>query len=94
MADHSPTHTPRGFQDHKDTYDGFVKGAVALTMICLFTCVALVAFRFMGSLNVFTGFAGIILGCIAVLIDLRSSGKWYVSGALLVLFGIFVAANV
>ena len=31
MADHSPTHTPRGFQDHKETYEGFVKGAVALT---------------------------------------------------------------
>ena len=27
MADHSPTHTPRGFQDHKDTYDGFLNGS-------------------------------------------------------------------
>ena len=40
-------------------------------------------------MNVLTGFGGIILGIIAVLIDLRSSGKWYVSGALLVLYGIF-----
>ena len=94
MADHSPTHTPRGFQDHKETYEGFLKGSVALTMVCLFTVVALVAFRFMPSLNVLTGFGGIILGIIAVLIDLRSGGKWYVSGALLVLYGIFVAANV
>jgi hypothetical protein len=94
MADHSPTHKPRGFQDHKDTYEGFVKGSVALTIICLFTLVALIAFRFMGSFNVFTGFAGLSLGIIAVLIDLRTSGKWYVSGVLLVLFGIFVAANV
>jgi hypothetical protein len=93
MADHTPSHTPRGFQDHKETYEGFVKGSVALTMVCLFTVVALVAFRFMGSLNVLTGFAGIILGIIAVLIDMRS-GKWYVSGALLVLYGVFVAANV
>ena len=94
MADHSPSHTPRGFQDHKDSYDGFIKGTVAISMICLFTLVALVAFRFMPSLNVLTGFGGIILGIIAVLIDLRSSGKWYVSGALLALFGLFVAANV
>jgi hypothetical protein len=94
MADHSSPHTPRGFQDHKETYDGFLKAAVGLTIVCLYVLVALCAFRFMPSLNVFTGFAGIILGLVAVLIDLRSGSKWYVSGALLVLFGIFVAANV
>jgi hypothetical protein len=94
MGDHSPTHTPRGLQDHKETYEGFLKGSVALTMVCLFVLVALCAFRFMDNWNVFTGFAGIILGILATLIDVRSGGKWYVSGALLVLFGIFVAANV
>jgi hypothetical protein len=94
MADHSPIHTPRGLKDHQDTYEGFLKASVGLTMVCLFVLVALCAFRFMPSLNVFTGFAGIILGIVAVLIDLRSGGKWYVSGALLVLYGIFVAANV
>ncbi len=94
MANHSPSHTPRGFQDHKETYEGFLKGSVALTMVCLFILVALCAFRFMDNWNVFTGFAGLILGIVATLIDVRSGGKWYVSGALLVLFGIFVAANV
>jgi hypothetical protein len=94
MADHSPSHTPRGFQDHKDTYEGFINGSVAIAIVCFFTLVALVAFRFMPSLNVFTGFAGLIAGIIAVIIDLRTGAKWYVSGALLVLFGIFVAANI
>lgn len=94
MADHSPTHTPRGLQDHKETYEGFLKGSVALTMVCLFILVALCAFRFMDNWNVFTGFAGLIIGIIATLIDVRSGGKWYVSGALLVLFGVFVAANI
>ncbi len=93
MADHSPTHTPRGLADHKDTYEGFLKGSVALSMVCLFVLVALVAFRFMPNWNVFTGFAGIIAGILAVIIDVRS-GSWRVSGVLLVLFGIFVAANV
>ena len=93
MADHSPTHTPRGLQDHKDTYEGFLKGSVALSMVCLFVLVALVAFRFMDNWNVFTGFAGIIAGILAVIIDVRS-GMWRVSAVLLVLFGIFVAANV
>jgi hypothetical protein len=94
MADHSPTHTPRGFEDHKDTYNGFLMGSVALSIVCLFILVALCAFRFMDHLNVFTGFAGIILGVIGTLIDVRSGGKFYVSGVLLVLFGIFVAASV
>jgi len=94
MADHSPSHTPRGFQDHKETYEGFITGSVALSIICSFIVVALVAFRFMDSLNVLTGFGGIILGLIATLIDVRSGGKWYLSGGLLVLFGLFVAINV
>jgi hypothetical protein len=94
MADHSPSHTPRGFQDHKETYEGFITGSVALSIICGFIVVALVAFRFMDSLNVLTGFGGIILGLIATLIDVRSGGKWYLSGGLLVLFGLFVAINV
>ena len=94
MADHSPSHTPRGFEDHKETYEGFLQGTIALSMVCLFVLVALVAFRFMPNWNVFTGFAGLILGILAVIIDLRTSGKWYVSGVLLVLFGLFVAASV
>lgn len=94
MADHTPSHTPRGFQDHKETYEAFLTGSVALTMVCLFVLAALCAFRFMDNWNVFTGFAGIILGIVATLIDVRSGGKWYVSGALLVLYGLFVAANV
>ncbi len=93
MADHSPSHTPRGFQDHKETYEGFLTGSVALGMICGFILVALVAFRFMDFLNVFTGFAGIIVGTLATLIDARAGGKWYLSGGLLVLYGLFVAIN-
>jgi hypothetical protein len=94
MADHSPSHTPRGFQDHKETYEGFLTGSVALSIICGFILVSLVAFRFMDYLNVLTGFGGLILGLLATLIDVRSGGKWYLSGGLLVLFGLFVAINV
>jgi hypothetical protein len=93
MADHSPTHTPRGLQDHKETYEGFLTGSVALGMICGFILVALVAFRFMDYLNVLTGFGGLILGTLATLIDARAGGKWYLSGGLLVLYGLFVAIN-
>jgi hypothetical protein len=93
MADHSPSHTPRGFEDHKDTYEGFLTGSVALSIVCGFVLVALVAFRFMDSLNVLTGFGGIILGVLATLIDVRAGGRWLLSGGLLVLYGLFVAIN-
>jgi len=93
MADHSPTHTPRGFEDHKETYEGFLKGSVALGILCGFTLVALVAFRFMDYLNVLTGFAGLIIGKLATIIDVRAGGKWFLSGGLLVSFGLFVAIN-
>jgi hypothetical protein len=93
MADHAPSHEPRGYADHKATYEGFLTGSIALTLICLYVLVALVAFRFMDSWNVFVGFAGIIAGCLATLIDIRAGGRWYLSGGLLVLFGLFVAVN-
>jgi hypothetical protein len=94
MAEHSPSHTPRGFEDHKDSYEGFLTGTIALALICGFVLVALVAFRFMDNLNVLTGFGGIILGALATLIDVRAGGRWYLSGGLLILFGLFVAINV
>ncbi|MBL8790396.1 MAG: hypothetical protein JNM45_07845 [Rhizobiales bacterium] len=93
MADHSPSHTPRGFEDHKETYAGFLTGSIALGIICAYTLVALVAFGFMDNFNVLVGFAGLIVGLIATLIDARAGGKWYLSGGLLVLFGLFVAIN-
>ena len=93
MADHGPSHEPRGYQDHQETYEGFLTGSIALSIICGFILVALVAFRFMDSLNVLVGFGGLALGLLATLIDVRSGGRWLLSGGLLVLFGLFVAIN-
>ena len=78
MADHgsSGSHS-HGLEEHQRTYEGFIKGSVALTLLCLFLLVALVAFRFIGT--------------IAVLIDFRAGSKWYLSGGLLVLYGLFIA---
>ena len=43
----------------------------------------------------FTGFAGLIIGVIAVLIDARSgSQRWLLSVGVLVLFGLITAMNV
>ena len=94
MAHDGPAYISKGFEDHKNTYEGFLKGSIALSIICAYVLVALCAFRFMDHLNVFTGFAGLIAGILATLVDLKTGGKWYLSGGLLVLFGLIVAANV
>lgn len=69
MADHgsSGSHS-HGYDEHKGTYEGFLKGSVALSLVCLFILVALVAFRFVTTGNVLLGFGGLILGLIAALI--------------------------
>jgi uncharacterized membrane protein len=95
MADHG-THTSNAmdYEAANATYAGFIKGAVALTIMCLYVLVALSAFAFIEKGNVLIGFAGLIIGSIALIIDMRASNKWYVSVAWLVIFGLLTAVMV
>ncbi len=80
---------------HRSTYSAFIRGSVALGIICAYVLVALSSFAFGKSLNVFIGFAGLIIGTIAVMIDARSgSQRWLFSIGALVLFGLITAVNV
>lgn len=95
MADHgSSGATSHGIAAHQATYSGFIKGSVALSLICAYTLVALAAFAFVSNFNLVLGFGGLIIGILAVLIDLRASGKWYLSGAWLVIFGLITAVAI
>lgn len=95
MADHSSGNASNEMEAHRSTYEAFIKGAIALSLICGFVLVALVDFRFISNpLNVFMGFGGLVLGVIAVLIDARTGGRWLLSLGLLVVFGLISAANV
>lgn len=95
MADQPTSHNRvTGDDEHTRTYEGFLIGSVALTILCLFIVVSLVMFRFGHFGSVFFGFAGLIAGCVAVLIDVRTGAKWYLSTGLLVLFGLFTAFSV
>lgn len=78
-------------EEHTKTYEGFIKGSVALSIICAYVLVALVCFRFVDTLNVFFGFAGLIVGCLAVFIDARMGAGWKLSVGFLVLYGLFIA---
>lgn len=94
MAEHSSGNHAQGMEEHTSTYEAFIKGSVALSIICGFVLVALCSFAFAATLNVFMGFAGLIVGIIAVLIDMRTGGKWYLSVGSLILFGLITAVNV
>jgi hypothetical protein len=94
MAEQSADHH-LDIDAHQRTYGAFVRGSVVLVIICGFVLVALCSFAFGKSLNVFIGFAGLIIGIIAVLIDARSgSQRWLLSLGALVLFALITAANV
>ena len=95
MADHG-THTSNAmdYEAAHATYAGFLKGAVVLTIFCLYVLVALCAFAFIDKGNVLIGFAGLIIGAIALIIDLRAGNNWYISVAWLVIFGLFTAVMV
>ena len=66
-----------------------------MTRLFVYVLVALVSFRFGHTLNVFVGFLGLVLGILAVLIEARMGTKrYFVSLAILVVFGLITAANV
>ena len=94
MAEHSSGNHAQDMEAHRSTYSAFVTGSIALSLVCAFVLVSLVSFRFAGTLNVFMGFAGLIVGIVAVLIDVRTGGKWLLSLGAPVLFGLITAINV
>lgn len=95
MADHgsSVTHS-HGFEEHQRTYDGFIKGSIALTILSLVVVVALVAFAFISTGNVLIGFAGIIISILTLIVDLKAGAGWKLSVGWLVIFGLITAVMV
>ena len=92
MAEHGSTGThSHGFEEHAKTYDGFIKGSIAGTILCLYVLVALVAFAFISSGNLLIGFGGLIIGILALVIDIRAGGSWKLSVGWLVIYGLFTA---
>ena len=95
MADHG-THTSNAmdYEAANSTYAGFIKGAVALTIFCLYVLVALSAFAFIEKGNVLIGFAGIIISILTLIVDLKAGAGWKLSVGWLVIFGLITAVMV
>ena len=81
-------------ESHAATYEFFLRIMVAGIIHVFFTMVALVSFAFGHSASVFLGFAGLILGTIAVVVDFRSRSRYFLSLGLLALFALITAINV
>ena len=93
MAEHgsSGTHS-HGFEEHAKTYDGFIKASIAGTILCFYVLVALVAFAFVASsTNLLLGFGGLIIGILALIIDVRIGNNWKLSVGWLVIYGLLTA---
>lgn len=95
MAEHAVHDHHLDLEAHQQTYTAFIRGAVALILLCGFVVVALCSFAFAARFSVFIGFAGLVIGAIAVLIDARAGSKhWFLSLAVLIIFGLITAINV
>ena len=80
---------------HRGAYEGFLRGTILASLMCLNVCISLVMFRFGHSWSVFLGFAGLVIGALALLIDLRSgSTKWALGVGWAVIFGLITAINI
>jgi hypothetical protein len=88
---------PAGMTDHAATYQGFLKYSVALAISCfiILTSLCIFAFAPSGILYNVLGYGGLILGLLAVIIDIRiDSGKWLLSAVVSAVFALLAAMAV
>jgi hypothetical protein len=94
-ASHSTATPSFNLADHRETYDGFLRGSTAVALTCAYVLVALCMFAFGSGATVFWGFTGLILGVAVITLDTVSGSRtWALSIGLLVLFGLFTAMRV
>jgi hypothetical protein len=83
-------------EEHWKTYEGVLRGAVATILGTVITLIALALFAFgSGASSTVIGFLGLILGLIALVLDLRMGNKnWPLSIGFTVLFALVVLLKV
>jgi len=96
MAEHTSHSGHSGdLEAHRATYEGFLTGAIALGFMCFYVLIALCSFSFGSTWSVFIGFAGLVIGAIAVAVDARMGSKrWFLALGVLLVFGLITAINV
>ena len=83
------------FEPHVQTWHGFVRGSIALVIATAYVMVGLVSIGFGSTWPLFLGFLGIVLGHIALAIDLRTGARsWGLSLGVLAVFALITVINI
>jgi hypothetical protein len=83
------------YEPHAETYHGFIRGSIALVLACVFVLVGLLSIGFGSVLPLFLGFVGMIVGFIAIAIDLRTGSRtWGLSLGILLVYFLITAMNI
>ncbi|MGI9372445.1 MAG: hypothetical protein ACR2OJ_08110 [Hyphomicrobiales bacterium] len=90
MADDS-TSNAQDFEDHKETYEGFIAGCISISLACFFILVCLVINGFSGAgavINLAVSLFGLVLGLVFLAVEVKAGSSFMASTVLLVLYGI------
>ncbi len=90
MAENSAAET-QDYQDHKQTYDGFIAGAISLSLACFFILVCLVLNGFSdagAAINLPVSMFFMFLGFIFLAVEVKAGSNFLASTALLVVYGL------
>ncbi len=83
------------YEPHAKTWHGFVRGSIALILASVYVLVGLVSIGFGSTWPLVLGFLGIILGHIAIAIELRTgSQSWGLSLGFLAVFALITLINI
>ena len=83
------------YQPHAETWHGFIRGSVATIIATVYILVGLVCIGFGSTWPLFIGFVGMILGHIAIAIDLRTGSRSFgLSLGLLAVFALITIFNI
>jgi hypothetical protein len=83
------------FEPHAETWHGFIRGSIAVILACVYVLVGLVSIGFGAILPLFLGFVGMIVGFIAIAIDLRTGSRaWGASLGFLAVYVLITLINI
>jgi cytochrome c biogenesis protein CcdA len=83
------------FEPHAATWRGFIRGSIAIILATVFVLAGLLSVGFGSTLPYFLGFLGIIIGVIAIVIDLRTGARSFgLSLGILAVFALITLINV
>ena len=83
------------YEPHAETWHGFIRGSIAIILATVYVLVGLVSIGFGSTWPLFLGFVGIIIGHVAIAIDLRTGARSFgLSLGVLAVFALITLINI